>query len=139
FIYVGYLMLRAYTAENPSSAKYAAVLGIIGFFDVPIIHQSVVWWRSLHPEPVVLNSRTGPQLPTEMLAVLLVALLAFTLLYVFLMLQKYTIERARDELRLIQAQLSADAVDDLSVTPVTPIASPAGRGTNQFPLPLREG
>src|SRR5207249_1571180 len=53
FIYVGYLMLRSYVVEERRAARYAAVLGIVGFLDVPLIHQSVTWWRTLHPEPVV--------------------------------------------------------------------------------------
>src|SRR2546428_3582581 len=61
FIYVGYLMLRSYTPDPERAARFGAVLGIIGFADVPIIHFSVQWWRTLHPEPVVLQAE--PQLP----------------------------------------------------------------------------
>src|SRR5713226_6310355 len=46
-IYVVYLMLRSYSADRARGARYAAVLGIIGFVDVPIIHLSVVLWRTL--------------------------------------------------------------------------------------------
>ncbi len=77
FIYVGYLILRSYVAEEQRAARFAAVLGIVGFLDVPIIHQSVVWWRTLHPEPVVLASG-GPAMPPSMLLALGVALAAFT-------------------------------------------------------------
>ncbi|MGI8586313.1 MAG: cytochrome c biogenesis protein CcsA [Chloroflexia bacterium] len=84
FIYLGYGMIRAFTANQERARRSAAVLGIVGFIDVPIVHQSVVWWRSLHPAPVVLNA-AGPQLPGEMLATLLVGLLAFTLLYFYLL------------------------------------------------------
>ncbi len=83
FIYVGYLMLRSSVADEARAARYSAVLGIIGFVDVPIIHQSVVWWRTLHPEPVVLAAG-GPAMPPSMLVVLGVSLLAFTVLYAFL-------------------------------------------------------
>src|SRR5438045_8816348 len=55
FIYVAYLMLRAYVPEVPRAARYAAVLGIVGFVDVPIIHMSVTWWRALHPAPRVVR------------------------------------------------------------------------------------
>jgi heme exporter protein C len=87
FIYLGYLMIRQFATQPERGRRMAAVLGIIGFIDVPIVHQSVVWWRSLHPEPVVLNSR-GPQLPVEMLVTLLVNLLAFTVLYAFLLVTR---------------------------------------------------
>jgi len=49
-IYVGYLMLRAYTEPGEQRARYAAVLGIVGAVNVPIIYLSVQWWRTLHPE-----------------------------------------------------------------------------------------
>src|SRR3712207_12457 len=73
FIYVGYLMLRSSVADEEQAARYAAVLGIIGFVDVPIIHQSVVWWRTLHPESVVLQSG-GPAMPPSMLGTLAISL-----------------------------------------------------------------
>src|ERR671914_293342 len=80
FIYVGYLMLRSSVDDEQRAARYAAVIGVIGALDIPIIHQSVVWWRSLHPESVVLASG-GPAMPTSMLLSLLVSLAAFTILY----------------------------------------------------------
>ncbi|MEE9239579.1 MAG: cytochrome c biogenesis protein CcsA, partial [bacterium] len=52
-IYVGYLMLRAYMTDPDQRARFSAVLGIVGFIDVPIVHMSVKWWRTLHPGPVV--------------------------------------------------------------------------------------
>src|SRR5262249_18118246 len=52
-IYVVYLMLRAYSNDRARGARYGAVLGILGFADVPIVQMSVVWWRTLHPGPVV--------------------------------------------------------------------------------------
>ncbi|MDQ2808767.1 MAG: cytochrome c biogenesis protein CcsA [Chloroflexota bacterium] len=93
FIYLGYAMTRALTAAPERAKRLAAVLGIVGFLDVPIVHQSVVWWRSLHPAPVVLNA-AGPQLPGSMLATLLVGLLAYTLLYSFLLVWRVRIAEA---------------------------------------------
>ena len=110
FIYLGYFMLRAYAGDRERGARYAAVLGVIGSIDVPIIHQSVEWWRSLHPEPIVLNT-SGPNLPDSMLVSLLVCFAGFTLLYAYLLLVKYRIEWARDVLyeRELTAMLRADA------------------------------
>jgi heme exporter protein C len=97
FIYLGYFMLRSYAGEQGRAARFSAVLGIIGFIDVPIIHMSVTWWRTLHPQPIAARI-DGPNMPGEMVVALLVSLAAFTLLYAALMLQKYTIERAKDQL-----------------------------------------
>ncbi len=90
FIYLGYIMVRQFTTEAERGRRMSAVLGIVGFIDVPIVHQSVVWWRSLHPDPVVLNAN-GPQLPGTMLATLMVNLLAFTLLFLYFLLKRIQI------------------------------------------------
>ena len=64
FIYVGYLMLRSYGGDTPQIARSAAVIGIIGCIDIPIINQSVNWWRTLHPQPMVAGP-DGPAMPPE--------------------------------------------------------------------------
>jgi heme exporter protein C len=97
-IYVAYLMVRAYAGESGRAARYAAILGIVGFLDVPIIRQSVVWWRTLHPGPTVVQESGGTGLPPAMLATLAVSLTAFLLLYAYLVLQKVWVEQVRDEL-----------------------------------------
>ncbi|HLA24735.1 MAG TPA: cytochrome c biogenesis protein CcsA [bacterium] len=85
FIYVVSLMVRAYGGPGSQSGRFAAVLGIVGFLDIPLIHLSVVWWRSLHPLPVVVRSEGfGSGLHPAMLQALLVNVAAFTLLYVAL-------------------------------------------------------
>ncbi len=104
FIYLGYLMLRSSVTDEGKAARYAAVLGIVGFVDVPIVHQSVVWWRTLHPDPVVLASG-GPALPGSMLAALLVSLLAFTLLYAFLVRVRMAVEAERGDVRLLRRRV----------------------------------
>ncbi len=53
FIYIGYLMLRSYMGRTHESARSGAVLAIIGLIDVPIIYESVNWWRTLHPQAEV--------------------------------------------------------------------------------------
>jgi heme exporter protein C len=97
FIYLAYFMVRMFVTDRERGARYAAVVGIIGFIDVPIIHMSVRWWRTLHPEPIVTTSG-GPAMPDAMLYTLGVSLLAFTLFYAYLMYQKVAIERAKDAL-----------------------------------------
>jgi heme exporter protein C len=92
FLYVVALMVRAAGGSGGQSARFAAVLGIIGFLDIPLIHLSVVWWRSLHPLPVVVRSEGfGSGLPPEMLTALLVNVAAFTALYAAL----FSIRRAQ--------------------------------------------
>lgn len=99
-IYVGYLMLRA-SADDRRQARFAAVLGIIGFLDVPVVYLSVTWWRTMHPA-LVVNETGG--LDPAMRATLMVALLAFTLLFAWLLLIRVRLEKKRDELALLRAQ-----------------------------------
>ncbi len=96
FIYLSYFMLRAYAGERERAARYSAVIGIIGFIDVPIIYMSVDWWRTLHPQAVINTS--GAAMPGQMVVALMVCLAGFTLLYAYLMFQKFGIERSKDKL-----------------------------------------
>lgn len=81
-IYLSYIVLRGYVPDPARRAKYSAVLGIVGFLDVPIVYLSVRWWRSEHPTQLVFE-RGG--LPTEMLLTLMVGIATFTLFYAYLM------------------------------------------------------
>jgi heme exporter protein C len=103
FIYIGYFMLRGAT-ENPERGKrFAAVLGIIGAVDIPLIHISVNWFRSQHPQPVILRPE-GPSADPEIVQTLLVSLLAFTLMFFALLLYRYAMERLSSEVDLLAAQ-----------------------------------
>jgi len=108
FTYVAYMMLRAYTPDLERGARFGAVLGIVGFLDVPIVHFSVQWWRGLHPTPVVV--RSDPQLPPEMRVTLLVCGLAMLLLYVTFMVYRTRLERLRDANRLLEEEVADYAV-----------------------------
>lgn len=94
-IYLSYLALRRYVPDPARRARFSAIVGIVGFLDVPIVYLSVRWWRALHPEQVILTEE-GPQMPTEMLAALLIGLGAFTLLYLYLMAVRLRVQRLRD-------------------------------------------
>lgn len=54
-ILVAYRMLRRYGGEGEQAARFGAVLALIGFADIPIIHYSVTWWRTLHPAPKIMT------------------------------------------------------------------------------------
>lgn len=79
-VYVGYLGVRGLTGDERVDARRAAVLGILGFVNVPLVHFSVVWWRTLHQPPTVLAPGTDVPLDGRMALALAVHLLAFTLL-----------------------------------------------------------
>ncbi len=87
-------MLRALAEDATQGARTAAVLGILAFLDVPVIHLSVQWWRTLH-QPATLLRPGPPKLAPEMLAVLLVNLAAFGLLYAYLLALRLRLEGVR--------------------------------------------
>ncbi len=107
FIYVSYLLLRFYSGRTERGARNAAVLGIIGFIDVPIVHFAVTWWRGLHPTGYVLNGAT-PDTPPAVFVALMLAMATFTLLYGFLLLQLYRLERYATEAERLRAQVEYD-------------------------------
>lgn len=98
FIYIGYLMLRAYVGNDNQRARFAAVVGIVGFVDVPIVYYSVEWWRSLHPVQSIVRGQTT----WEMTVTTILATIAFTVLYAWMLRQKLQIERLRDRAAQLQ-------------------------------------
>ncbi len=105
-IYAGYLLVRRFATQGRPAMRLAAVVGIVGFLDVPIVYFSVQWWRTLHPGPVLAASG-GPQLPPEMLVALVASTLAVLLLAGVMLAIRYRIEARRDEQeeRAVAAQL----------------------------------
>ena len=55
FLYLGYLALRRIPAAPTRAAKRCAIAALIAFVDVPIVHFSVTWWRTLHQQATVFN------------------------------------------------------------------------------------
>ncbi len=98
-IYVAYLMLRSYAPSRSQGAVYAAVVGIVGFVDVPIVYYSVVWWRSIHPAPVVGPFAQSGALDPTMLLVLLFSFLTFLVFIAYLLLERLALRDSEDRLR----------------------------------------
>ncbi len=107
FIYVGYLLLRSYTGRTEAGARNAAVLGILGFIAVPINYLSIYWWRTLHPDPQLPIGK-APQAPASVVVTLLVAVLAFTLLYALLMAQVYRLQRLQTTIERLRSRVELE-------------------------------
>ena len=101
-LYVAYLMLRAYSPRGDQGARFAAVLGVIGFVDVPIIYLSVVWWRTVHP-PVVLGPVAEGSLEPSMRMVLMACTVAFTLLFAYLLMDRQALRRSEEEFEAVRS------------------------------------
>ena len=108
FIYVGYLMLRSYTGWTASGARMAAVLGIIGFVDVPIDYLSVTWWRTLHPASTYIVEKGSAQLPPAALAAFFIALTTFTLLFAYLLLHVCRLLTLQRDAQRLRARVEQD-------------------------------
>ena len=77
-VYAGYLSVRGLGDDRDTGARRAAAVGIVGFVNVPVVHFSVVWWRTLHQPATVLSPDSAP-LDGRMALALLLAVVAFTL------------------------------------------------------------
>jgi len=96
-IFVSYLLLRKYIADVTKRGKISAVVGIIGFLDIPLVYFSIRWWRTLHPQPVIAGGNDSG-LDTRMLLALLVCLAAFTCLYILILQKRIKVEKMENEI-----------------------------------------
>ncbi len=90
-LYLGYLALRSVPADSHQRAVRSAIAGLIAFIDVPIVHQSVVWWRTLHQSATVLNPSLSPKIHGEMAMTLLLGFISFTFVYAWMLMHRYEI------------------------------------------------
>ena len=98
-IYGGYLLLRQSLSDRQRRARLAAVFGIVGFLNVPIVHFSVLWWRGLHQPPTVIQPG-DPTIDHVLLAELLASVASFTIAYLWLLRRRVDLEEARDAAEL---------------------------------------
>ena len=91
--YVGYLAVRGLGGTHQQRAKRSAVLAVLAMLEVPLVHFSVTWWRPLHQNETVENGK----LNGLMLFTLFVGLIAFTLLYVWLVLHRQRVLTLLDQ------------------------------------------
>ena len=104
-IYVAYLMVRSYAPSQSKGAIYAAVVGIIGFIDVPIVYYSVVWWRSIHPSPVVGPFSQSDALDGTMALILLYSLITFIFFFAYMIVERMELRKTEEALGRIRFTL----------------------------------
>ena len=106
-IFMGYFLLRMSVNDRDKEARLASVLGIIGFLDIPIIHKSVEWWRTLHQPSTLFKVDSGeakPSMPPELLYPLLASTLVMLAFYLYLLLLRYQTEKRTDRLNQLLAE-----------------------------------
>ncbi len=100
-IYLSYLMLRACVIDKERRATLAAVVGIVGFIDVPLVFFSIRWFRTQHPQPVLMGGQ-GSGLAPEMRLNLLLCVIAFLVLFAWLLRLRYRLETLSEEVESIR-------------------------------------
>ena len=94
-LFVGYLVLRGALTDFGMRARYSAVLGVLALGLVPFIHMTVYWFRTLHPQPVLLKPG-APSMPGVMLVTLLSSMAVVIVLYVGFLMQRYAVSVLED-------------------------------------------
>jgi heme exporter protein C len=94
--YIGYLAVRRLGGSHEQRARRSAVIGLLAVLQIPLVHFSVRLWRSLHQEATVLNTDGDIDMDGLMLFSLFVGVVAFTLLYVWLMLHRTRVMAMED-------------------------------------------
>jgi len=97
-IYLAYFMVRSFATEEYRGATFAAVVGIVGFIDLPIIALATTLWRGMHPGPVIFQGGLAP----SMLLTLLVSITAFTTLYFLLLIQRVSMKSDEIEIKRLK-------------------------------------
>jgi heme exporter protein C len=114
FVYLGYLALRRTTTDLHARAKRSAILGVLAVIQVPLVHFSVVWWRTLHQPPSLLKPEPI-DMDTAIVATLLIAVIAFTVMYVAMMIKRIELAQLEDDV-LVSEQTADTPVAGEAVT-----------------------
>ncbi len=97
-LYGGYLMLRATAGDSAQGARFGAVVGIVAALDVPIVIVSVRLWRTIHPAVLITRQGGHGLEDPRMIATLVVALAAFTMLFIWILCLRFATLRMRARL-----------------------------------------
>ncbi|OGG97135.1 MAG: hypothetical protein A2527_10735 [Candidatus Lambdaproteobacteria bacterium RIFOXYD2_FULL_50_16] len=101
-IFVGYLLLRRFVEYSDQQARFAAVIAIIGFLDIPLIHQAVTWWRTLHQTSTLFSKKAGV-IDDPLKWMLYLSIFVFYLLFAYLLAKRVELENRERALKRLLA------------------------------------
>ncbi|MFZ9016727.1 MAG: cytochrome c biogenesis protein CcsA [Ilumatobacteraceae bacterium] len=107
--YIGYLAVRNLGGSHHERAKRSAVIGLLIVLEIPLVHFSVRLWRSLHQDASIANLDGDVQMDGLMLFSLFVGVVAFSLVYLWLLLHRSRILAMRDVLDDVGLEAALDA------------------------------
>jgi heme exporter protein C len=106
--YIGYMALRASIDDEAKATRAAAVLGLVGLINLPIVKFSVDWWNTLH-QPASLLRAEGPAMPAVYLTPLLIMMAAWGVLFLAIWLTAIRTEIVRRRVVSIRARKALEA------------------------------
>jgi heme exporter protein C len=114
--YVGYLAIRRVDVDPTRRARRSAVIALLAVLEIPLVHFSVVLWRSLHQEASVLNTDGDVRLDGLMLFTLFSGVVAFTLIFVWLVMHRQRLTALSDLERVVglDAAISARRAESMN-------------------------
>jgi heme exporter protein C len=105
-LYVSYLLLRSLIEEPDRRALLGALFGIFAYIDVPLVFFSIRWWRTQHPAPVIMGG-PGSGLDPTMSKVFFFNVLAMHVFALFLIMERYVLEKMKAEVEILQREAEA--------------------------------
>ncbi|WP_296169238.1 heme ABC transporter permease CcmC [uncultured Brevundimonas sp.] len=106
--YIGYMALRASIDDEAKAARAAAVLGLVGLINLPIVKFSVDWWNTLH-QPASLLREDGPSVAPAMLTPLLIMMAAFGVFFLAYWITSIRTEIVRRRVLSLTARRAMEA------------------------------
>jgi len=98
-LFLGYLALRRVPGDVEVRSRRSAIAALVAAIDIPIVHMSVTWWRTLHQPPSVLKPDfLHPDIHGSMAWTLLLGFVSLTVGYAWLLIHRYRVEQMEDEL-----------------------------------------
>lgn len=105
-LYVSYLLLRTLIEEPERRALLSSLFGIFAFLDVPLVFGAIRWWRTQHPAPVIMGG-PGSGLDPLMKRVFFFSVFAMHILMLFLVLERYALEKLQNEVDILRREAEA--------------------------------